>query len=258
MSRRWLLALLAAAIAGCDAPGRPNPAERPVPADQVVEFAALYKQNCAGCHGADGKLGPAPPLNDPLFLALVPDLVLEQVITAGRPGTPMPAFARGNGGTLTDAQVKALAGGIKLRWGVTGQKTDNAPPYQASGAGSSERGASVFAQSCAVCHGDNGRGVPKDRRQVRVINDPVFLALISDQALRRIIITGRPDLGMPDYAGPRPEQTNFQPLTPEQVNDLVALLASWRQATTANNNRAGVQKPEIPGAAEPAQRGTRQ
>ena len=27
------------------------------------------------------------------------------------------------------------------------------------------------------------------------INAPAFLALISDQALRRIIITGRPDLG---------------------------------------------------------------
>ena len=31
------------------------------------------------------------------------------------------------------------------------------------------------------------------------MNEPDFLALVSDQALRRIIITGRPDLGMPNY-----------------------------------------------------------
>jgi len=228
-----------------------------VPADQVVEFSVLYKQNCAGCHGVDGKLGPAPPLNDALFLALVPDSVLERVITAGRPGTPMPAFARDKGGALTDAQVKALAVGIKPRWGVTGQKIDNAPLYQVSGAGSHDRGAVVFAQACAVCHGDNGRGVPKDHRMVNVINDPVFLALISDQALRRIIITGRPDLGMPDYAGPRPEQPTFHPLMPGQVNDLIALLTSWRQVAKDNSHRNDVRKPEIPDVAESAQRGAR-
>ena len=40
------------------------------------DFALLYATNCAGCHGADGRLGPAPPLNDPLFLAIVPDASL--------------------------------------------------------------------------------------------------------------------------------------------------------------------------------------
>jgi cytochrome c oxidase cbb3-type subunit 3 len=246
VSRQWLWALLTAAAAGCNLPGQPDPADRPVPADQVVEFTTLYKQNCAGCHGADGKLGPAPPLNDPLFLALVPDAVLEQVITAGRPGTPMPAFARGKGGSLTDAQVKALAGGIKPRWGTAGSKTDGAPPYQASGGGSSERGAGVFARACAVCHGDNGRGVPDGDRRAHVLNDRVFLTLISDQALRRSVITGRPDLGMPDYTGPRPRQPDFRPLTPEQVSDLVALLASWRHNTAAGGKRDVARNPEMP------------
>src|SRR5262249_386257 len=48
--------LLAALLAGCGLPGQPNPADRPVPADKVLDFATLYKTNCAGCHGADGKL----------------------------------------------------------------------------------------------------------------------------------------------------------------------------------------------------------
>jgi mono/diheme cytochrome c family protein len=243
MRRRWLLIILTAFAAGCDLPGRPDPAERPVPANEVVDFAKLYKQNCAGCHGADGKVGPAPPLNDPLFLKLVPDAVLEQVVTEGRPGTPMPAFARSKGGTLTDAQVKALAGGLKPRWGASGQTPDGAPPYLGSGNGSSERGAEVFARACADCHGDNGRGVPNGDRRVNVLNDRVFLALISDQALRRTVITGRPDLGMPNYSGPRPRQPDSHPLTSEQVNDLVALLASWRHGTPADGNRKVARNP---------------
>jgi hypothetical protein len=57
----------------------------------------------------------------------------------------------------------------------------------------------------------------------------VFLALTSNQALRRYAITGRPDLGMPGYAEARPGSADFVPLTDQEVTDLVALLASWRR-----------------------------
>src|SRR5262249_40008849 len=153
--------LLAVLGAGCDPPGRPRPADRPVPADQVTDFDALYKTNCAGCHGADGKLGPAPPLNDALFLALVPDTELLRVIRERRvvsrgQRTPMPAFCRGEGealssaqaeawarlkeeihadprqpGRLTLAQVQVMAEGIKKRWGPPASPPVSAPPYMA-------------------------------------------------------------------------------------------------------------------------------
>ena len=55
---------------------------------QIEDFGQLYSTHCAGCHGADGKDGPAPPLNDPLFLTIVPDEVLHRVITEGRPVRP--------------------------------------------------------------------------------------------------------------------------------------------------------------------------
>ena len=94
----WLVAV----IIGCDLPGAPNPADRPVPPQEVQDFALLFQRNCAGCHGVDGKLGPAPPLNDPLFLAIVPDAELLKVVRDGRRGTPMPGFAPSTGGPLTD------------------------------------------------------------------------------------------------------------------------------------------------------------
>src|SRR5262249_11929223 len=186
-----LMPLLTALAVGCDPPGKPREADRPVPADQVKEFDVLYSTHCAGCHGADGKLGPAPPLNDPLFLAIVPDAELLRVITEGRAVTlaqksPMPAFAHHRGGPLTDAQGKVLAEGIKRRWGGD-VPTEQPPPYlPPRQPGDRERGAKLFDLACAACHGDEGKGA----EQAGAVNDPSFLALISDQALRRIVITG--------------------------------------------------------------------
>jgi len=213
-------------LAGC---GKPNPADRPLRPEQVTDFAVLYGQHCAGCHGADGKLGPAPPLNDPLFLAIVPDDVVQGTIAGGRSGTPMPAFAPDRGGPLTDAQVTILAQGIKKRWPAA--KDQSAiPPYLAPAQpGDVTRGGLIFGRACGACHGFVGQGGKHGDQDVGAVNDHAFLALISDQALRRLIITGRPDLGMPSIAGAEGRPQGWKPLTSQEAADLVALLAYWRQ-----------------------------
>jgi mono/diheme cytochrome c family protein len=249
--RRWqLLPLLTVLAAGCDLPGKPRDTDRPKPANEVTDFGTLYATHCAGCHGADGKLGPAPPLNDPIFLAIVPDAELSHVITEGRtvtPGqksptvtleqkSPMPAFARDRGGPLTDAQVKALAEGIKKRWEVD-PSLSGLPAYIGAAAkgGNKDEGARVFARACAGCHGPEGQG-DKDGHPLDggAIDNQAFLALISDQALRRIIITGRPDLGMPAYDGEDGRSPGFRALTSAEIDDLVALLRYWRQGGSSN------------------------
>ena len=73
--------------AGCDRlPGKPTPEERWKPATEITDFSQLYAQNCAGCHGADGRLGAARPLNDPLYLALVSAATLRAMHRAGSAG----------------------------------------------------------------------------------------------------------------------------------------------------------------------------
>jgi mono/diheme cytochrome c family protein len=237
----WQLLLLAA-LAGCDLPGRPDPADRPVPAEQVVDFRPLYTMNCAGCHGADGRLGPAPPLNDPIFLSIVPDDDLLRVIAEGRSvspaqKTPMPAFLRDKGGPLTAAQVKVLAEGIKKQWAPTNAPARSLPPYRASttaGPANKIDGAPVFGRACAGCHGSQGQGGKDGQREVGAINDQAFLALISDQELRRFAITGRPDLGMPAFDGHNGRPAEFHPLSSKEIDDLVAFLASWRRTESGN------------------------
>ena len=222
--RGWLPPLLALLLTGCHWPGEPKPGDKPVPEDQVTDFGKLFAKHCAGCHGGEGKLGPAPPLNDALFLAIIPDGELLRVVREGRPGTPMPAFARERGGPLTDKQVEAVAKGIKPLWGGPPPK-ETPPPYLApKGAGDEKRGEKLFAQACAACHGQGGKG----GEEAGALRDRDFLALISDQALRRIIITGRRDLGMPDYTDTDYRLPGYKPLTSEQIHDVVALLAYWR------------------------------
>jgi mono/diheme cytochrome c family protein len=230
---RFLLILLASLAVGCSNSTDPHAPDRPIRSDQVTDFNVLYGQNCAGCHGMDGQFGPAPPLNDPLFLAIVPDSVLLKLVTEGRPGTPMPGFSRKKGGSLTEKQVKAIADGIKVRWKPELPRT-TPPGYLASKyQGDSARGRKVFNRACASCHGPDGLG-GKDK--VGPIHDEAFLALISDQALRRYVITGRRDLKMPDFAGTAGRPADFQPLSPTDVTDLVEFLSSWRRRSIAIRN----------------------
>jgi cytochrome c oxidase cbb3-type subunit 3/ubiquinol-cytochrome c reductase cytochrome c subunit len=198
---------------------------------------------CAGCHGVDGKLGPAPSLNDPIFLAIVPDAELRRVISEGRAvsanqRSPMPAFARARGGPLTEAQVQVLADGIKKRW-KPAAAGEAPPPYLTPGStwiGKQDEGARVFARACAGCHGREGQGSENGGQPVGAINEPAFLALISDTALRRTMITGRPDLGMPAYNGNDGRPDDFRPLTSVEIDNLLALLTSWRQAGAAGDH----------------------
>ena len=104
-----------------------------------------------------------------------------------------------------------------------------------TGAGDASAGSDRFLTACASCHGDNGQAAPKDGRPALVIHDPTFLNLISDQALRRIVITGRADLGMPDFA-----HHGKEALTAADVTNLVTLLSRWRHETSSE----GAAKPQ--------------
>ena len=195
---------------------------------------ALCRQLCRLSRGWR-RAGPAPPLNDPLFVEIVPDEALLAVIRDGRAGTPMPPFAKQHGGALTDEQIQVIAEGIRTDWQEKDDLPASPPAYALtkgegvqSAAGSRERGGEVFARACAGCHGANGGGVELEGVVANAINVPAFLALISDQAIRRIIITGRSDLGMPNYAESDGREANFQPLTSAEIDDLVALIADWR------------------------------
>jgi cytochrome c oxidase cbb3-type subunit 3 len=215
----------AAALIGCDSlPGRPNPAHREGRPDEVESFAVLFAQNCAGCHGPEGKGNAALPLANPVYLAIADDALLRHVIAHGVEGTLMPAFARSAGGMLTDKQVEILVQGIR-GWAqpAASRGASSPPPYAATSSGDAVRGAEVYTAGCASCHGPEGRGGPR----AGSIVDGSYLALVSDQSLRTTVIAGRPDLRHPDWQG----AGSGRALNNEEVTDVVAWLASLRSAT---------------------------
>jgi mono/diheme cytochrome c family protein len=184
----------------------------------IVDFNKLYATNCAGCHGPNGRSGPAIGLASAGYLSLVDDTDLRQVIEHGRPNTAMPAFAQSAGGMLSDAQIGALVQGIRA-W-AKGPGEEAQPTYQLSESRDAVRGARVFADRCGSCHGVDGRGA----KGTGSIVDQDFLELVSEQWLRTSIIAGRPDLGCPDWHG-----VEGRALSSADVSDTVAWLWSHRR-----------------------------
>ena len=224
----WLLAslfasmLLTTAWVNRNVAPRVPPVEPAViPPNKIADFTFLYARNCAGCHGTDGKGGAAIALGDPLYLALADDATIRRVTARGVPATSMPAFAQSAGGMLTDVQISAIVGGIRTRWArPDALRNANLPPYAAQSPGDPARGANVYGVFCSSCHGADGRG----SKRASSIVDGTYLALVSDQYLRTIVIAGRPELNAPDWRGDVPGK----PMSPEDVSDVVAWLAAQR------------------------------
>ncbi len=85
----FLMALAAIAICGCDfSAGRPTANSEVVAPNDILDFSVLFSQNCAGCHGVEGKGSVAIALSNPEYLALADDATIQQVVSHGRPGTP--------------------------------------------------------------------------------------------------------------------------------------------------------------------------
>jgi len=209
-------------------PARPEPAaQRP---DQVSSFAALYQQNCAACHGENGKNGPAISLANPVYLAVAGTNMIQKAAANGVPETLMPAFAKSQGGMLTDQQIAILAQGTESAWGKPAAlQGQSVPPYASSSGGDPAEGPAAFATFCASCHGSDGTGLKGKQGSTGSLVDPTYLALISDQGLRSLIIAGQPEDGMPDWRSDI-NGAGSRAMTDKEITDIVAWLASHRVA----------------------------
>ncbi|WP_421848046.1 cytochrome-c oxidase, cbb3-type subunit III [Novosphingobium sp.] len=128
-------------------------------ADPALQRAAIegghaaFKVNCVQCHGA-GAAGAKgyPNLNDDDWLwggdlATIQQTLINGVRYPGNDQTRtslMPSFGRD--GILTAAQVQDVVSYVRVL-----SKQDPA-------SAGSTRGAQIFADNCAVCHGANGEG----------------------------------------------------------------------------------------------------
>jgi cytochrome c oxidase cbb3-type subunit III len=217
-----IVAFAAILPSGCGVPhGLPKKDSEVLAPNEVLDFGTLYAENCAACHGPEGRGGAAIALNNTVYLAIADDAVIRKVIVNGVKGTTMPAFAQSAGGMLTDAQIDVIAKEIRSRWSKQGiLEAATVPSYAPKSTGDAQRGEVAYKTFCESCHGPGGAG---GRKGSAITNDS-FLALVSDQGLRTIVITGRPELGAPDWRGNVPGRS----MSDQEVTDIVAWLASRR------------------------------
>jgi len=214
MRRWWWIAF----VAGCSLPGEPRGPSLVGQPAKVESFDVLYPANCAGCHGDDGRGGATLGLANPIYLAIADDATLRRATAEGVRGTSMPGFGPNAGGLLTTRQIDVLVDGMRARWANPGALGGATPPPYVGPPGDAQRGQTVYAESCARCHGADGSGDAKTRSIV----DGSYLALVSAQSLRTLLIAGRPDIGQPDWRGDAPGRA----LSSSQIADVVAWLKS--------------------------------
>lgn len=182
-------------------------------AQRVERGRQIYAAQCMACHGQNGEGGVGRPLNNRTLLKNTLDEVFFSLIRSGVPGTQMPAWNVNFGGPLTDEDIHDVVTFIRA-WEPTAPEITpvEVKPDPA-------RGALLFATTCAICHGDNGRDgiVGPD------INAPERLASLPDDWYRATIRSGRPARGMPTWGSV---------LSPDQIEDLIALIQAWRSGQT--------------------------
>ncbi|MBI4585933.1 MAG: c-type cytochrome [Planctomycetes bacterium] len=218
---------------------RPRPPARAE--ERPLDGETLYNLFCSSCHGVDGhgstmrtglwpldadpwghhwdsrrilaeKRGDmevfVPSLNHPDTLAVASEDYLRLVISSGRPGTKMIAWAEQGG--LAVEEIDAISRYL-LNWNPR-------PPDAreiASVQGDPAAGAALYRANCSGCHGPEGEG------GIGIsLNSPTFLAVASDAFLRDTILHGRPNTAMPAW----------REFGAQEVGDLLAYIRSWQPA----------------------------
>jgi len=199
--------------------------------------ASLYAQNCAVCHGQSGQGRIGATLNKD-WPSIDPRADIGTTIRRGVSGSPMPAWSRAYGGPLTEVEIDSIVAYI-LRW-QSGAFEEFTPIQTATSRppitpvpevkGDPNRGAILFDENCAVCHGPNGEGrigatLAKDWPSVR-----------PDLTIRATIARGAGDQ-MPAWS-----QEFGGPLSDDQIDDIVAFIQ-----TLPEQEGVSVPTPEVLG-----------
>ena len=190
----------AAAARGCGAPpGQPRAGSIALAPNDVVEFGAFYADNCAGCHGANGRGGAAIALANPVYLAIVDERAMRAQHRQRR-ARHIDACLRAARRRHADREADRCA---RRRHPIALE-----PPWSARWRESAFLRCDVGGRHSRVekpctrpsANRVTARTVEGGPKGSAITNDS-FLALTSDQGLRTIVIAGRPELGAPDWRG---------------------------------------------------------
>lgn len=152
----------------------------------IAHAENIYSKYCSLCHG-DNREGykndHAPSLRSKSLLgASKNNNFMRYTIQFGRSNTAMAGYLSTHGGPLEYIDIEVL-----LKWLYEQAEVDEAieisrePVY-----GDIAKGANIYAESCATCHGEKGEGITAP-----ALGNPMLLATATDHFLRYAIAEGR-------------------------------------------------------------------
>lgn len=210
--------------------------ERPAKTGEVKP-AVIYHNYCSVCHGdrgdgrsrARGSLNP-PPRDFTAAAELTRDAMIT-IVTHGKPTTAMVGWST----QLTEQEIAAVVDYIRQSFMVVALD----PRLQ--------RGKTLFAHNCTVCHGERGQGsthpvggpvLPRD------LSSPQSRAELTRERMIASVTNGRPGTAMAGFSG------RMSPQDIDAVVDYVrtALMVpdadiSGVRAHGGRGNDAGLAKP---------------
>ncbi|GMV39865.1 MAG: hypothetical protein AMXMBFR64_15810 [Myxococcales bacterium] len=219
-----------AALAATGANGPWKDSFRPVPLDQVAAIDAwldtrikaprlmaaqtlVHDLGCLGCHKVRGTGGDDGPELSESWRTRTPEWLTEHFISpqALVPGSLMPDFG------LSRDQASLLTTWVLSLRGPG--RTRNERTF-------AQDGATLYGAFCAACHGPSGEGrrYGQTPSTFPAIGSPDFLAVASDDMLRKTLLDGRPGRRMPAWG------TKEGGFRPEEVEALVQHLRSLAPA----------------------------
>ncbi len=174
--------------------------------------AALYRGNCGGCHGLQGKGGIGNSLRSDSFLAMASPAFLRDTIVRGRGrgATAMPA-----GHHFSEAELSDLLAYLETWREPKSDWKQVQRLRREAGKRNAKIGERIFRSRCVSCHGTDGEGSIGSR-----LNSDSFLSMVDDQFLYRSITEGRPGTAMPRWWF----------LESEDVADLITYMRTWQKS----------------------------
>jgi len=163
----------------CHAKGPPSgvlPVPAPERSGMDTDGRVLYQRTCSACHGPRGDQIERRKLNSQEFLDQRGDQVIHRDIADGH--GIMPGFGVARGGHLSDDQIVAIIGYVKVLAATP------AGPINAR---------AIFESRCVACHGLDGNKIEGVR-----LGDPQFLGDEGEALIVRAISEGRG--GMPAFS----------------------------------------------------------
>ena len=199
--------------AKCHTNGPPSgvvPVPAPDRSGMDTDGRILYQRTCSACHGPRGDQIERRKLNSQVFLEQRGDQVIFRDIASGH--GIMPGFGVAKGGHLSDDQILAIVGYLKVL------ASTPAGPVNAQ---------AIFESRCVACHGQDGNKMEGVR-----LGDPQFLGKEGEALLVQAITAGRG--GMPAFSVDK-----GGPLNRQEIDALVTYLKGLGQKAQGGPAQAG-------------------